>query len=81
MCGQEARMCFSFPEFRSSKEEKSHLLSTPPARGQAAPPNSAPRETPLRTVLELQMTVMGAVGVEVKTVSGAMSRLMMVMEV
>ena len=74
-------MCFSFPEFRSSKEEKSHLLSTPPARGQAAPSNSAPRETPLRMVLELWMAVTVAVGVEVKTVSGAMSRLVMVVEV
>lgn len=53
----------------------------PSRQGASTPPNSAPRETPLRTVSELQMTVMGAVGVEVKTVSGAMSRLMMVMEV
>lgn len=55
MCGQEARMCFSFPEFRSSQAEKSHLLSTPPAEGwgQAAPSNSAPGVPPWRMVLEL----------------------------
>lgn len=33
MCGQKARMCFSFPEFRSPDEEKSHLLPTLPPGG------------------------------------------------
>lgn len=40
VCGQEALMCFSFPEFRGPDEEKGHLLITPPlgwGRGQVVP--------------------------------------------
>lgn len=57
-------MCFSFLEFRSSDKEKSHLLTTPPLRGQVALSTSACREAPRRMVSsELGVGAVLAVGV------------------
>lgn len=58
-------MCLSFPELRNREEEKSHLLTIPPRptphlREQATPSESAPKEPPLRTLLELRMAVTAA---------------------
>lgn len=66
-------MCFSFPEFRSQDEEKSHLLDTSPEASRPYLQILGPGRPPLRTGLELELE---GQWMGVKIVEVVISRLM-----